>query len=156
MTVLLHAGDLAARRQAAPGTLHPLADSLARDLEPLMGRDVFIPPEKARMTRRGGRCEQDGTMLEFTLVVAADAMPAPVMKIINDAAKGATLGRLEKISVSYETKDGKVVKLPEALTRYAAEMAKGKKTAEVIVNADGTVFEAPEWVEPKPEAKAAK
>jgi len=65
VTVLLHAGDLAARRQAAPGTLHPLADSLARDLEPLMGRDVFIPPEKARMTRRGGRCEQDGTMLEF-------------------------------------------------------------------------------------------
>jgi hypothetical protein len=99
---------------------------------------------------------EDGTMLEFTLVIAADAIPAPVMKTINDAAKGATVGRLEKISVSYETKDGKVVKLPEALTRYAAEMAKGKKTAEVITNADGTVFEAPEWVEPKPEAKAAK
>ena len=30
-----------------------------------MARELFVPPEKARMTRRGGRCEIDGTMLEF-------------------------------------------------------------------------------------------
>ena len=65
MTVLLHAADLQARRQAMRETLHALADSLAQDLEPLMGKDLFVPPEKARMTRRGGRCEHDGTMLEF-------------------------------------------------------------------------------------------
>jgi hypothetical protein len=65
VTVLLHAADLDARRHAGRGTLDALADSLAQDLEPLMGRELFIPPEKARMTRRGGRCEQDGTMLEF-------------------------------------------------------------------------------------------
>jgi len=65
VTVLLHAADLDARRQAARGPLRVLADSLAQDLEPLVGRELFIPSEKARMTRRGGRCEQDGTMLEF-------------------------------------------------------------------------------------------
>lgn len=65
MSVLLHTPDLDARRQAARGPLHALADSLARDLEPLVGRELFIPSEKARMTRRGGRCEEDGTMLEF-------------------------------------------------------------------------------------------
>jgi len=65
VTVLLDADDLDARRQAARGTLDALADSLAQDLEPLMARELFIPPERARMTRRGGRCEQDGTMLEF-------------------------------------------------------------------------------------------
>ena len=65
MTVLLDAADLDARRHAARGTLDALADSLAQDLEALLERELFIPPEKARMTRRGGRCEQDGTMLEF-------------------------------------------------------------------------------------------
>ena len=65
MTVLFHGADLQARRTAASGPLRDLADSLARDLEPVMSRDLFIPVEKARMTRRGGRCEVDGTMLEF-------------------------------------------------------------------------------------------
>ena len=65
MTVLLHAADLDARRQAARGPLHVLSDSLVLDLEPLVGRELFIPSQKARMTRRGGRCERDGTMLEF-------------------------------------------------------------------------------------------
>ena len=65
MTVLLHGADLEARRHAASGPLHELADSLARDLEPVMARELFVPLEKARMTRRGGRCENDGSMLEF-------------------------------------------------------------------------------------------
>jgi len=65
VTVLLHAADIDARRQAVAGPLRSLADSLARDLGSVISRDLFIPAEKARMTRRGGRCETDGTMLEF-------------------------------------------------------------------------------------------
>lgn len=100
----------------------------------------------------------DGTMLEWTLVVAAGDIPAGPMKTISAHAKGATLGRLERIEVRYDTRDGKVVELPTLVIRYAAEMTKGKKKAEVIVNSDGTVFEKPEWapIEPKPEAKSAK
>ena len=47
------------------GPLGELADSLASDLEPVLSRELFLPAEKARMTRRGGRCETDGTLLEF-------------------------------------------------------------------------------------------
>jgi hypothetical protein len=45
--------------------LRALADSLAHDLEPVLAQELFVPNEKARLTRRGGRCETDGTLLEF-------------------------------------------------------------------------------------------
>ena len=55
-----------ARTRVATGPLAPLAQSLAADLDRLLpDEDVFIPAEKARMTRKGGRCERDGTFLEF-------------------------------------------------------------------------------------------
>lgn len=88
----------------------------------------------------------DGTMLEWTLVIPQDSIPAPVMKVINASAKGAKLGRLERIEVSYGLEDAKIVKLAKPLTRYAAEMTRGDQMAEVIVNSDGTVFEKPVWV----------
>ena len=54
------------RTAIVSGPLAPLADSLAADLDRLLpDDDVFIPTEKARMTRRGGRCERDGAFLEF-------------------------------------------------------------------------------------------
>ncbi|HUQ81552.1 MAG TPA: heparinase II/III family protein [Gemmatimonadaceae bacterium] len=65
MSVLLLPAQLDERRRAALGPLASLADSLAADLEPVLARELHIPPEKARMTRRGGRCETDGTFLEF-------------------------------------------------------------------------------------------
>src|SRR4051812_24289148 len=65
VTVLLHAEVLASRRGMLGGSLSALGDSLAADLEPVIARPLFIPEEKARMTRRGGRCETDGTLLEF-------------------------------------------------------------------------------------------
>jgi hypothetical protein len=65
VTILLHAEALASRRGMLGGSLGALADSLSADLEPVIARPLFIPEEKARMTRRGGRCETDGTLLEF-------------------------------------------------------------------------------------------
>ena len=65
MTVLLHSAALDARRGVISGSLSALADSLSQDLEPVLARPLFIPDDKARMTRRGGRCEIDGTLLEF-------------------------------------------------------------------------------------------
>lgn len=67
MTLLLDDASLRARRGAvgAGGGLAPLADALARELEPLVDREPWVPPEKARMTRYGGRCTIDGTLLEF-------------------------------------------------------------------------------------------
>jgi hypothetical protein len=65
MTVLIGPAALAARRGAAAGPLRPLAESLAVDLDPLLGRDIYFPTEKALLSRAGGRCPIDGTMLEF-------------------------------------------------------------------------------------------
>jgi len=65
MSVLLDGEALERRRRAAARPLKPLAESLASDLEPLLGRDLYFPSEKALLSRAGGRCEVDGTALEF-------------------------------------------------------------------------------------------
>jgi hypothetical protein len=66
--MILPAGGeaLDARRQAAAGPLRPLAVSLRRDLQPLIdASELFIPRDKARLTRLGGRCPNHGVLLEF-------------------------------------------------------------------------------------------
>lgn len=66
MTVLLSPGAIAARRPLALGALAPLAESLRRDLAPLLGAaPPWIPAEKARLTRIGGRCPRHGVLLDF-------------------------------------------------------------------------------------------
>lgn len=91
----------------------------------------------------------DGTMIEVTYVIALKDVPKKALKPIDDAAQGARKGRTEKILISHELKDGKVVKLPNQLTHYAVEMRKGGEHAEIIVDANGKVVEAPKWVAPK-------
>lgn len=88
----------------------------------------------------------DGTMMEVTLVIDPKTVPAAAMKTIRKGAKGATLGRTERIQISWEPKDGKVIKLPKMVTRYAAEMTKGDQKAEVIVTPSGTVVEPSKWI----------
>ena len=65
MTLLLDPEALAARRGVAANELAPLARSLAADLAPLLGREPYIPAAKALLSRDGGRCARDGTLLEF-------------------------------------------------------------------------------------------
>jgi len=65
MSVLVDQETLARRRHAADTPLRDLADSLASDLAPLIGLDFYFPPQKALLSRAGGRCEVDGAMLEF-------------------------------------------------------------------------------------------
>jgi hypothetical protein len=65
MTLLLSDDQLAARRTVAAGPLADLAASLAADLEPLLSRELYFPSEKAMLSRDGGRCPHDGTLLEF-------------------------------------------------------------------------------------------
>lgn len=66
MTVLLSPDALAARRAIARGPLAPLAASLRDDLSQLLDAGTpWIPAEKARLTRVGGRCPAHGTLLDF-------------------------------------------------------------------------------------------
>jgi uncharacterized membrane protein YkoI len=87
----------------------------------------------------------DGTMLEFTVVVDASAVPVDAMNTIREAATGATIERIERVEISYETRNGKVVKLLRPMTEYAVEMAKGDRRAEVVVGLDGGVIEPARW-----------
>ena len=65
--LLIDRARLEERRAAARagGPFAPLADSIAADLEVVMSRSLFVPKEKALLSRAGGRCEDDGTQLEF-------------------------------------------------------------------------------------------
>ena len=64
--MLIGRDALGERRRLASGTLVPLADSLARDVERLtLADEIYIPPRKARLTRAGGRCPRCGATLDF-------------------------------------------------------------------------------------------
>lgn len=65
MTLLLPREAWLRRTVALPAPLEPLADGLARDLDPALARPLYIPDEKALLSREGGRCPTDGTLLEF-------------------------------------------------------------------------------------------
>ena len=60
--------QVAVRRVLATGPdapFAPLVSSLAADLVPVMARAVWLPPNKARLTRIGGTCPRDGARLAF-------------------------------------------------------------------------------------------
>jgi hypothetical protein len=65
MTLLLSDDALRARGNVANSTLASLADGLTRELELVMTRELYVPNEKAVLSREGGRCPRDGTTLEF-------------------------------------------------------------------------------------------
>lgn len=65
MNLLISAEDLNARRIIAAESLSPLAVGLRYELAPLVDHPVEVPREKALLSRRGGRCEVDGSYLAF-------------------------------------------------------------------------------------------
>ena len=65
MTVLVTEDVLRSRSATATTELAPLADGLLAELEPVMSRELFIPREKALLSREGGRCPRDGATLAF-------------------------------------------------------------------------------------------
>ena len=69
MTLLLDDAALDARRPVARGALRPLADGLLAELGPLLEGRIEMPAGKALLSRTGGRCPRDGTMLHFDPLV---------------------------------------------------------------------------------------
>ena len=54
MTLLLSAQALVDRRVVVAGALEPLARSLAADLKPVLSRPLYVPEQKALLSRDGG------------------------------------------------------------------------------------------------------
>jgi hypothetical protein len=90
---------------------------------------------------------EDGTMLEYTVYVTNKTVPKQALRKMEAAAKdhNATMGTLERIEVSYETKEGKVVKLDKPQTRYAMELKKNGQTSEIEVDERGRIIESPKF-----------
>lgn len=65
MTLLLSDAELRQRGAVARGSLAPLADGLRRELVPLLTAPPELPVAKALLTRKGGRCDRDGTLLTY-------------------------------------------------------------------------------------------
>jgi len=65
MSILLTTEQLRERVSVARGPLRTLAASLSEDLRPLLANDLYFPEAKALLSREGGRCALDGTLLEF-------------------------------------------------------------------------------------------
>lgn len=65
MNLLVDAADLARRRLVAQNQLEPLLASLGHDMGWMLDRELYVPKEKALLSRAGGRCPRDGTLLEF-------------------------------------------------------------------------------------------
>ena len=65
MSLLVSAAALDARGAVARGALADLAQGLRRELEPLLSGSHDVPAEKAWLTRAGGRCDRDGSLLVY-------------------------------------------------------------------------------------------
>jgi len=63
--LLLDVKAFETRRGVVSGALAPLAASLAEDLKRVIARPLFIPEQKALLSREGGRCARDGMLLDF-------------------------------------------------------------------------------------------
>ena len=138
-------------------TAFPNAEIQKLDVEVEDGVKVYDFEFRDGAVERETDITESGVMLEVTLVIDPKDVPAAAMKTIRKAARGATIGRTERIEVSWEIQDGRIIRLQKPLTRYACEMAKDNLRAEVIVTPGGKVVERAQWVAaptPKPEAKS--
>jgi hypothetical protein len=106
-------------------------------------------------SQRATDIAEDGTMLTVMANLTVKTVPKPVMRTLEAAVKdsGAKLGRLERMDVTSEAKDGKVVKLDKQTTRYAAEVTKDGQTAKIVVDEKGRVLEEPKFEATKEKAK---
>ena len=90
-------------------------------------------------SRKKTHIADDGTMLGRSVPITKKTVPKQVMKRFEEVAKkeGAALGDMERLEVSYETKDGKVVKLDSTATHYSLDMVKGGQTTKFVVDEKG-------------------
>jgi hypothetical protein len=143
-------------------TTFPKAQITKLDVDEENGVTVYDIEFKDGAVEKETDITADGCLLEFTVVIPAKevgdpkrdtsrlgTLPAAAMKAVRAAAKGGKIGRIERVEISYETKDGKAIKLDKPVTHYAVEIVKGGKTSEVVVAPDGTRVVEPAGLDAK-------
>lgn len=115
------------------------------DAEEENGAVVYDFEFKDGRTEKETDITADGTMLEFSVMVRARNVPRAAMKTVRNAAEGAKIGRIERVEIGYELREGKVVKLESPVIHYEIEMTRGDQRTEIVVDADGLVVDPPKW-----------
>jgi len=92
---------------------------------------------------------QDGTVIDITTIITMEEIPEAAAKVLQMAAEGCTMKRLEKSEVRSEIKveeeEGTIVKLDSPRYIYEAELMKDDQIGEIEVDADGKIIEELNW-----------
>lgn len=92
---------------------------------------------------------QDGTVIDITTIITMEEIPEAAAKVLQSAAEGCTIKRLEKSEVRSEIKveeeEGTIVKLDSPRYIYEAELIKDDQTGEIEVDADGKIIKELSW-----------
>lgn len=115
------------------------------DTEVENGVSVFSLEFKDGAIQKETDIAADGTLLECTVIVDAKAVPAAVLEAVRKAVVGAKIKRIEQVEIRCESRDGKVITLPQSVTRFEVEITKKGRTTEVTVDPDGTVVNPVKW-----------
>jgi hypothetical protein len=98
---------------------------------------------------KGGKGEmdvtEDGLIVSRETMVQPEAVEAPALNAIRQAAAGGSVVQILKEEVTADLVEGKVVKLDSPKYFYEAELVKAKDVAEIKVTPTGEVIEAPVW-----------
>lgn len=98
---------------------------------------------------KGGQGEmevaEDGSLMNIETVVEEKDVPKPVLEAIKKAVTGGKVKEIGKSEIHAEAKEGKITKLDTFRYVYEADLEKGNQKAEVEVDPDGKVIEAPKW-----------
>ncbi|HEX4412689.1 MAG TPA: PepSY-like domain-containing protein [Lacipirellulaceae bacterium] len=129
---------------------YPKATIESVDAETENGIEIYDLEFRDGISEKEADFAKDGTLLESTLVIELKDVPKDAMNAIRKAAGDAKMGRVEKVEVNCNVKDGKITKLSKAELQYAVEIAKDGKHAEVTVDPQGKVVEPPQWEADKP------
>jgi uncharacterized membrane protein YkoI len=129
----------------------PKGEILKVDAEDENGVKVYDIEFKDGSIEKETDIAADGTVIEVTVVVEPRSVPYSAMYAIRNAAPNGRVKRIERVEISYETKDGKAVKLDKPRVCFEVEMTKGNQVAEVVVAADGKVVKAAKWSDAKAE-----
>jgi uncharacterized membrane protein YkoI len=101
----------------------------------------------------------DGTLLSIKTEVERQDLPEAVKSALMREAGGAEIRSLSKRDVYAEVKGGNgtpatVVKLEKPQTIFAAKMKKADAKAKVMIDGDGKVLRAAEWIAKDKDQKA--
>jgi uncharacterized membrane protein YkoI len=127
----------------------PRGEILKVDAEEENGVNVYDIEFKDGNVEKEMDIAADGTVIEITTVVEPRLVPQAVLYAISHAAPDGKFRRIERVEASYQTKEGKTVKLAKPAICFEVEVTKGKQVAEIVIAPDGKVLKPAKWSEEK-------